>query len=447
MSNLLNRFQSLQHTEVPANIKTQDHFAEKQTENSSDFLELPMYRPMFSPPTGSKQKLSGQQFLQKMLSDTSKTAAKPSSLHPKQRSTNANSKNVIRSHGKSQRLKRSDSSTKRAKARSARKSRKKTSVAKNSKYFGLYVKDLQMELKKRRLSTDGLKGDLINRLEENNRFKNVNWGLKPEGMGGWEAQEDNYTGPSIHETIRVGDWLRFSPTKVGRFMNIGQPIMSDQDWVEAEVCLVRPGNDGTGRNDSVSVNLFGVPRPIMAIEQVQRVKYTNSNGDICDVPNNEGAIGYLEDFALLVGGEKGFDNVNHLKQMGQELRGSLDNKLNTKFEECFSKGEFLHCFIIYLCGQTSAFDHSLSTATSDSTPLSVATHDKLRRDFVELISQPAFRNKWVAESTVRSHFGDDIFPRLSPITEELVQENRLMMEARPNNNKGELVLLYFFITK
>ena len=146
MSNLLNRFQSLQHTEVPANILSKDHFSEKQTENSADFLELPMYRPMFSPPTGSKQKLNDKQFLQKMLSETHKTAAEPYSLHSKQHSTKATSNNVIRSHGKSQRLKRSDSSTKKAKARSARKSRKKTSVAKNSKYFGLYVKDLQMEL-------------------------------------------------------------------------------------------------------------------------------------------------------------------------------------------------------------------------------------------------------------------------------------------------------------
>ena len=81
------------------------------------------------------------------------------------------------------------------------------------------------------------------------------------------------------------------------------------------------------------------------------------------------------------------------------------------------------------------------------TPLSIATHNKLRSEFVEFLSQPPFKNKWVAESSVRSHFGDSIYPQLLPILDELVKEHRLTMQTVTGNNKGVTELSYYLFTK
>ena len=103
-----------------------------------------------------------------------------------------------------------------------------------------------------------------------------------------------YEGLHINETIRINDHITF--TYCDRYAN------STSYQVTAPVIKVEAGDDGTGLNGSVMVNLNGSPTPIMDDQKIRRAKYVNNKGNLVDVPNWEGREGFIAEFATLISG-------------------------------------------------------------------------------------------------------------------------------------------------
>ena len=185
----------------------------------------------------------------------------------------------------------------------------------NSKYKSLRVVDLKDELRNRQLGLGGNRKDLLKRLDEDDVNKNTDWNKMPENMGGYNEEETPYAGPTIHEIIRIGDHLLFGYCDYENH--------SRESYITKEVIKVEADEGGTGHRGSVVVRVKNYPFPIPATTQVQRVKYINDMGALVDVPDGEGARGYVEEFEKLITGEQQRGLKKIIEQQAEVNKQSL----------------------------------------------------------------------------------------------------------------------------
>ena len=99
---------------------------------------------------------------------------------------------------------------------------------------------------------------------------------------------------------------------------------------------VEAGEGGTGHRGSVVVRVKNYPFPISATTQVQRVKYINDMGALVDVPDGEGARGYVEEFETLITGEQESGLKKIIEQQAEVDKQSLieiSDKMSKKIRE------------------------------------------------------------------------------------------------------------------
>ena len=87
---------------------------------------------------------------------------------------------------------------------------------------------------------------------------------------------------------------------------------------------------------------------------------------------------------------------------------------------------------------------STSSAPADQTS-SAAKNNPLYDEFIQLLSDPRYKGKGIANSALKSHFGDDRYPRLVPVINELNRASRLTMSkgASRTGVPGETSEVYF----
>ena len=127
---------------------------------------------------------------------------------------------------------------------------------------------------------------------ENDKNKSIEWGIEPPGMGGWDEVEPSYEGPTIFETIKVGDHLTFGYCDIAN----GSVTTSRTE----KVIKVKAGTNGTGHNGSVMVTINNMPHQISQATQISRAKYLNESGVLLKVPKDEGKYGFRDDFEQLI---------------------------------------------------------------------------------------------------------------------------------------------------
>src|SRR6056300_342960 len=65
------------------------------------------------------------------------------------------------------------------------------------------------------------------------------------------------------------------------------------------------------------------------------------------------------------------------------------------------------------------------------------SNNPLRNEFLQLLSAPQYKGRGVANSALKSHFGDTKYPQLVPIINELTRASRLNMSKGISTTTGE----------
>jgi hypothetical protein len=76
------------------------------------------------------------------------------------------------------------------------------------------------------------------------------------------------------------------------------------------------------------------------------------------------------------------------------------------------------------------------TAASASSTTTTTTNQQLNDEFIRLLSNPQHKNKGIANSSLKSHFGSQ-YPDLVPIINELTRTSRLTMSKLTSSKTGE----------
>ena len=89
-------------------------------------------------------------------------------------------------------------------------------------------------------------------------------------------------------------------------------------------------------------------------------------------------------------------------------------------------------------GPVSAAKVSKKSAGGGGTKPASSSSSSLQDEFVQLLSQPQFRGgKGIANMSLKAHFGDEQYPQLVPIINDLMKQSRLTMSktqpAHPND--------------
>ena len=79
---------------------------------------------------------------------------------------------------------------------------------------------------------------------------------------------------------------------------------------------------------------------------------------------------------------------------------------------------------------------STSTSTSTTPSPSILQNNTLHDEFIQLLSNPQYKTRGIANSELRSHFTTK-YPQLVPIINELTRASRLTMAKGANPNSGE----------
>jgi hypothetical protein len=77
-----------------------------------------------------------------------------------------------------------------------------------------------------------------------------------------------------------------------------------------------------------------------------------------------------------------------------------------------------------------AGDNSKSPSASSASP------SPLYEEFIQLLSAPQYKGKGIANSSLKTHFGEEKYPSLVPIINELTRASRLTM-SKGTNYAGE----------
>ena len=142
----------------------------------------------------------------------------------------------------------------------------------------------------------GNEPELRAQLIEDDKNKSIQWGINPPCMSGWNEEEESYEGPTINETIQVGDYLTYGYCDGAN--------CSEVTLMTEKVIKVKAGTDGTGHHGSIIVIVDDLPRPISHATKIRRAKYLNESGILNEVPDDEGKWGYIEDFGKIITGDQ-----------------------------------------------------------------------------------------------------------------------------------------------
>lgn len=88
-------------------------------------------------------------------------------------------------------------------------------------------------------------------------------------------------------------------------------------------------------------------------------------------------------------------------------------------------------------GKAPASASSPSAPSSSLSSTSSSKNSPIYNEFIQLLSAPQYKGKGIANSALKSHFGDDRYPRLVPVINELTRASRLTMSKGASETTGE----------